>query len=73
MQMSLYHSEHGGCLVVMDDKFRPGRYASGVTPSRDVRMQFVGGFSSYADALQDGRRRYKNARSTYLRKQRRNI
>ena len=62
MSMFEINHRHGGRITVMEDKYRRGRWVSGVAATSDAPMEFVGGFPTYDAAHADARRRYREAR-----------
>ena len=55
------NARSGKKIVVISDKFVPGRFASGFRLSRDGKMKFVGGFLTREEAETDARRRMNEA------------
>ena len=68
VKMREFHYKTGGCFVVMEDKYRIGRWAFGVSPARDVPMKFYGNYESYNAAHIAGRQRYRQFRSAIRRR-----
>lgn len=52
----------GTILIVMDDKFRSGRFTYGIRLDEEGRMSFVGDFPSYKEAEKAGRMALKDGR-----------
>ena len=51
-------------IRIIEDRFRPGMFASGIAISHESPMKFKGGFSNYNDAVRDARKRLRLARKT---------
>jgi len=55
------NARSGKKIVVISDKFVPGRFASGFSLSGEGKMKFVGGFITREAAEADARRRMNEA------------